>query len=649
MFKSITTQREPMSRVDTAWLRMEKPTNLMMITSVLVFDRALDVGRFKQMLADRFLAFRRFRQRTIDNQTQAFWETDRDFDLNWHVRRMALPGDASKLELEEYVSQLASTPLDKSKPLWQFHIVENYQGGSALISRIHHCYADGLALVQVMLSLTDTTDDAVAAVKAPEKVRLKVDGGTVFQRLLEPAKYGFDQMMAASEKAASMFIDFAKAPDRAFDALKNGAGEATEIVAELANAFKLPDDPITRFRGPLGVSKRVAWCEPLPLELVKSIGKALDCTVNDVLMACAAGALRQYLLDKGDDAPIAGIRATVPVNLRPLEHAKKLGNHFGLVFLELPIGESNPMARLFAVKRSMKKLKSSRQAIVSFGLLAALGLGPALVQRPALELFSRKATAVATNVPGPQQPLYLVGAKIIEQMFWVPQTGSIGMGFSILSYNGAVHFGLIVDKKNVPVPDDITRQFAPELEKLLLLTLMGVASVEESEALKMPKVPGLAIKSIEQRAKRSAAQLLEAIPQKPRDARAKPAKVKQVASKQAASKQAASKQAASKQANAGAANTSVSAKSAIQKTRARATAKSVLKNPPVKTAKLTRAPEKSKPELPVPAIKTAPSKAAKAAPLRASKSLPAKRAIKLAPTSATRASARARAMLAGID
>ena len=626
MFKSITAQREPMSRVDTAWLRMEKPTNLMMITSVLVFDRALDVARFKQMLADRFLAFRRFRQRAIDNQTQAFWETDRDFDLNWHVRRMALPGDASKQELEEYVSQLASTPLDKSKPLWQFHIVENYHGGSALVSRIHHCYADGLALVQVMLSLTDTTDDAVAAVKAPEKVRLKVDGGTVFERLLEPAKHGFEQMMAASEKAANMFMNFAKAPDKAMGALKYGAGEATEIVSELANAFKLPDDPITKFRGPLGVSKRVAWCDPIPLDLVKSIGKALDCTVNDVLMACAAGALRQYLLDEGEPAPEAGIRATVPVNLRPLEHAKRLGNHFGLVFLDLPIGEANPMARLMAVKRCMQKLKSSRQAIVSFGLLAALGLGPAMVQRPALELFSRKATAVATNVPGPQQPLYLVGAKIIEQMFWVPQTGSIGMGFSILSYNGSVHFGLIVDKKNVPVPDDITRQFKPELEKLLLLTLMGVTSVEAAEALKMPKKPSAVIKSIEQNAKRTASELLAEI-QKPK--LQKPKVSARKSAKSSAKKIKSLKMSSSNPLAALAQKTPIKARVSL-----------------AKATKAKPTPERK------PSVKVnlqnaqTPRKSAKIVLKSASKPMAAKRSTKPSAVAASRASARARALLA---
>lgn len=479
MFKALSSGREPMSRVDTAWLRMERPTNLMMITSVLTLDGALDIATLKSILSERFLAFRRFRQRAVEIASQSFWEFDKDFDLNWHVRRVALPGLATKEELEEYVSQMASTPLDKSKPLWQFHIVENYQGGTALVSRVHHCYADGMALVQVLLSLTDTTAAASLELR-PVKARLKVDGGTVFQRLLEPARLGFDQVKAFGEKAADALVNYAKDPEKTLESLMSGAHEIGEIVSELATAITLPDDPQTVFRGPLGVSKRVAWCDPIPLELVKSVGKVLDCTVNDVLMACAAGALRQYMLDIGETPPEIGIRATVPVNLRPLEHAKKLGNHFGLVFLDLPVHEANPIARLFAVRACMLKLKSSRQAMVSFGLLAALGLGPAMVQRPALEMFSRKATAVATNVPGPPVPLYLAGLKITDQMFWVPQTGSVGMGLSILSYNGMVHFGLIVDKKNVLLPNLIVQRFKPELEKLLMLTLLGAHTVEHA-------------------------------------------------------------------------------------------------------------------------------------------------------------------------
>ena len=464
--------REPMSKVDTAWLRMERPTNRMMITGVLMFAGPLDPKRIKALLAERFLAFRRFRQKAVVGVNGAHWETDPDFDLDWHVRVARLPGAADKLELERFVSELASSPLDMSKPLWQFHVIEDYtssdiRGGGVLVARIHHCYADGLALVQVLLSLTDTAPQAEAHAELA-KTWLKRDRGSVLERLLEPMQGGLHKAVAIGEKTwakiAQMMADPAVAAEFAH--------EGSEITRELAIALTLSDDPRTALKGRLGVAKRVAWAEPLPLDEVKVLGKALGCTVNDVLLACAAGAIRGYLRDLGDDVDGQTIRATVPVNLRPLEHAKKLGNHFGLVFLDLPIGEPNPLRRLERVAACMRDLKGRRQAVVAFGLLAALGMAPAALQGPALELFSRKATAVATNVPGPQQPLFMAGVEVRELMFWVPQTGSIGLGLSILSYNGRVHFGVIGDHKRVRDPDAIVRRFGEEFEKLLLIALM---------------------------------------------------------------------------------------------------------------------------------------------------------------------------------
>jgi len=471
MFDAERGTREAMSKVDTAWLRMERPTNRMMITGVLMFAGALDAARIKALLGERFLAFRRFRQRAAIGANGAYWETDEDFDLDWHVRVAALPGAADKAELEAFVSDLASTPLDHSKPLWQFHVVEDYVSpegrGSVLVARIHHCYADGLALVQVLLSLTDTAPQPEAHAELA-KTWLKRDRGSVLERLLEPMQGGLQKMFSAGEKTwakiAQMLADPAVAADIAH--------EGSEITRELAIALTLSDDPITPLRGKLGVVKRVAWADPLPLDEVKTLGKALGCTVNDVLLACAAGAIRGYLRDLGEDVDGLTIRATVPVNLRPLEHAKKLGNHFGLVFLDLPIGEPNPLRRLERVAACMRELKGRRQAIVAFGLLAALGMGPAALQQPALELFSRKASAVATNVPGPQQPLFMAGVEVRELMFWVPQTGSIGLGLSIISYNGRVHFGVVGDSKRVQDPDAIVQRFGSEFEKLLLIALM---------------------------------------------------------------------------------------------------------------------------------------------------------------------------------
>ncbi len=459
--------REAMSRVDTAWLRMERPTNPMMITGVLMFDEAMSLQKLKRVIQRRFLSYQRFGQKPVEGTTGAQWVTDEAFDLDWHVRLSGLPGKAGavaeKKALERFASQLASSPLDPTKPLWQFHLVERYRGGSALVARIHHCYADGIALVQVLLSLTDTSREPAEA-KRLDQAWLKQEAAPVARRV-----GAMDRYMKLGGKMVEQGMAMYRDPTLAGVVAKEGG----EIARELVTALALPDDPPSLLRGRLGVSKRVAWADPINLEEVKAVGRACDCTVNDVLMAAAAGALRGYMLERGEDLDGITLRATVPVNLRPLEHARKLGNHFGLVFLELPVGEDNPLRRLERVASCMNQLKNSRQAIVAYGLLAALGIAPPLIQEVALEMFSRKASAVATNVPGPQQPLYMAGCKLRDMMFWVPQTGSIGIGLSIMSYRGQVHFGLISDARLIPDPDAVIRRFAGEFEKLLYLALMG--------------------------------------------------------------------------------------------------------------------------------------------------------------------------------
>ncbi len=464
-----TARREPIAKVDTAWLRMEQPTNLMMITGVIELAGAVDFEHFRRIVANRFLAFPRFRQKAVDHPRGCWWEEDDHFELSSHIRRTALPGKAGKAELEELVSELASTPLDSTKPLWQFHFVENHVGGPVAISRIHHCYADGIALVQVMLSLTERSAEASNRLVEQEAWKQKrAAESNIFNRLTAPARQSAGLIQNVSQKVIDEAGDLLREPHKAAQYLC-GAGE---IVSELATALLLEDDPPSRFKGSLGVRKRVSWAAPIPLEEVKAVGHALGATVNDVLISVMTGALHRYLVESGDDPAGLTMRATVPVNLRPLEHARDLGNHFGLVFLDLPIGETNPLARLYQVVEFMEQLKRSKQAVMSLGLLAALGMGPAALQKPALELFSRKASTVLTNVPGPQQTLYMAGAPIREMMFWVPQTGSIGMGISIISYRGQVFCGLITDHKLVPDPETVMAHFLEEFDNLLHLTLL---------------------------------------------------------------------------------------------------------------------------------------------------------------------------------
>ena len=162
----------------------------------------------------------------------------------------------------------------------------------------------------------------------------------------------------------------------------------------------------------------------------------------------------------------------VPVNLRPMEQAYKLGNRFGLAPLVLPIGVDNPIERVYEVRRRMNHLKGSFQPLVAFSLLAVAGLLIKPAQDAMLGLFNKKTTAVMTNVPGPKEKLKFCGSTIEENMFWVPQTGDVGVGVSILSYGGGVQFGLITDSTLCPDPQTIIDEFEPEFAKLAIVSLM---------------------------------------------------------------------------------------------------------------------------------------------------------------------------------
>ena len=471
------TNREKISGVDTAWLRMEQPANLMMIVGVMMFDRKVRLADVKRVLAARWLGFRRFRQKAVQDAAGAWWEEDGDFDMGAHVIAVDLPGRAGKEELEELVSELASAPLDFDRPLWQFHLVRNYAGGAALITRIHHCYADGIALIQVMLSMTHATAEGSLALPA-EEIQAPAGGeGDFLAQLLKP-------VTAALGGAAGIGKEL----------LAEGAAKkGVDFASEVAKLVLMGRDAPTRFKGALGARKQVAWAEPLPLEEVKVAGKALGCSINDVLLSMAAGALRDYLQEKGDTVDGLEIRAIVPVNLRPPGEGKSLGNHFGLVFLELPIGMEHPLERLYEVRRRMRALKGSYQPVIALGLLSAVGYGPRLIQEQVTNLLGNNASAVMTNVPGPQHPLFFAGRRIRELDFWVPQSGGIGMGVSILSYDGRIQFGVITDAGLVPDPDRIVGRFADEFDKLMWITLMspwGEDAIEEVAAAAAPAKAG---------------------------------------------------------------------------------------------------------------------------------------------------------------
>lgn len=455
-----------MSGVDRAWLLMERPASPMLVVVLIVLSAAVRRERLRRLLAERFLCFPRFRCLPVNETVGGRWVEATQFDLDDHIQCVSLPAGAGQPELEALVGELASTALNPSRPLWSFHLVAGYGAGSALIVRIHHCYADGVALLQVLLSLCGRNSRGRGAAKpsrsgAPEDSATSDTGsiGAVLRGgadLLERGlHYGLHPLEAGA--AARPLVDFS---------------------AELARLGLMPDEPVTRLKHPLSGIKRAAWAQSLALEEVHVIGRVLGCTVNDVLVSVLAGALGRYLAAQGEDVTGLTLRAVVPVNLRTASStAPSLGNDFGLVFVELPVGIRHPLERLYAVRSVMQHLKASPQALITLGLLATVGSLPASIEELVLAQLGAKASLVASNLPGPNQRLRLAGATVSQVLFWVPQAGGIGTGVSMLTYCGRVQLGVIADRELIARPAELVEAMTSEFERLVFLVLLGAGSL----------------------------------------------------------------------------------------------------------------------------------------------------------------------------
>ncbi len=476
---------ERMSKVDTAWLRMDCDANLMMIVGVWQLAPGIKHAAVCERIEGSLLKYDRFKQRVVVDAAGATWVNDRNFDLANHILREKLPAapkgteGGQQLALQDRVAALATQRLDPKRPLWQMHLIEDYTGpdgvkGSALIVRIHHCIADGIALISVTMSLVDGG--------APPPERRKKDAAAagaedwIADTLLKPFTDITVKALGAVGEGAARSLGMLGDPRKGMEQGMSGSIDVAKVLLQVvkdgAALALMPDDSKTRLKGKPGGKKKVAWCQPIPLDEVRAVGKALNCSINDVLLSCVAGALGEYLKSYGDDIKGQEIRAMVPVNLRPLDQAHKLGNRFGLVPLVLPIGVENPIERVYEVRRRMAALKGSYQPLLAFSLLAVAGLLIKPAQDAMLNLFAKKTTAVMTNVPGPREKLKFCGATLEQSMFWVPQSGDVGLGVSILSYGGGVQFGVITDSLLCPDPQRIIDEFVPEFAKLSIVTLM---------------------------------------------------------------------------------------------------------------------------------------------------------------------------------
>jgi WS/DGAT/MGAT family acyltransferase len=465
---------ERMSPVDRAWLLMERPTNPMTIVAVMVLGGRLTRRQLCSLVEASFMRFDRFRCRPVANGLAAHWVRTDGLDLADHILSAALPGPGGQEELEALVGELAGTPFNPSRPWWTFHVVERYGRGSAIIARIHHCYADGIALMRVLLGMADGAPAVESHV--PQKAESAPHGGFSLGSLYAPALSLVANTLREGANLLDQSVNLTLHPQKALDAAAGAAG----ILGELARMSVLANDPPTQLKRALCGSRRVAWAPPLAFDEVRTIGLVLGCTVNDVLVATLAGALGKYLEDQGERTEGLSLHAAVPVNLRQEnDGVDALGNRFGLVFVELPVGIRHPLERLYAVHAAMKALKGSSEALVTFGLLAAVGALPAAVEETAIEAFTAKASLVASNVPGPRSEIRIGGVPVTQMLFWVPQAGSIGTGVSMLSYNGRVQFGVISDRQLISEPRKLVELVETEFERLVLLVLLGGHALQD--------------------------------------------------------------------------------------------------------------------------------------------------------------------------
>ncbi|KPA10864.1 Diacylglycerol O-acyltransferase [Candidatus Magnetomorum sp. HK-1] len=472
------------NNIDNFWLNLDGNTNLMIITTVFEFDKPLDYDRLCETIEKRWLIYDRFKMRLTEPVLGLpKWETDLNFDIRSHVQRVALPGKGDKVALQDMISDLTSIPLDRTRPLWQVHLIENYNGGCVLFWRIHHCIADGISLSHVLLSTADKSADAPLP-----KTKISIKSDT-------PNNVKNENILGKTFELLTRPLNLKKWKKTASD------------VANIGNLLtkQMVSDSQTVFKGKIGVRKCIAWSDPMSLAEAKSIGKLLGGTLNDVVVTAVTGALRRYLLEKNTTMDDVNIRVSMPVNIRERGTESDLGNQFGLVNLDLPVSIEDPILRFNEVKKRNDKIKNSSEATTSFQALKTMGMAPGKISKKAADFFADKGTAVFSNVPGPKNPIYFAGQEMKNIMFWVPRTGHMGMGISIISYNGKITMGLASDEKRVSDPQTILEYFKEEMkdfrqlvefEETLKKQIQASQGIESALPLQnISKKPACAVKS----------------------------------------------------------------------------------------------------------------------------------------------------------
>jgi WS/DGAT/MGAT family acyltransferase len=457
------TERRSIGPVDTMWLNMDQPNNLMVIDGVMWFDESIDFERLGPLLQRRLIdRYPVFSQRPLPPDYPfgvSHWEDDADFDLSRHLRRHTLPAPGNLEALQRFVEGRMSVPFDHAHPMWEMTLVEGYGSGCALVSRFHHALADGAALSQVMLSLTDASPTPDL-----EEIETKESSSHHAGGLLGAAQALRDtgaQTVRGGLRAISLLPELAN-PSLAKDMLELGWR-----TGKIADKLLLGHNPQTPFSGEPGVDKRAVWSGPRTIDDVKSVCRLTGATINDVLVAAVSGAVNAYLRDHGVN-PV-DLTTMVPVNVRPPDRPlpRELGNKFALVYLKLPTGVTPPLQRVAESKRRMDSIKNSPEALITFGMNSLIGRTEPHVSKSIVNFFSAKAIGVTTNVIGPKSQRYVVGVPIAGTVSWVPGSGRQTLGVCIFSFAGTVRVGFKADATVLPDAEKLVHAFDEEMDQLL--------------------------------------------------------------------------------------------------------------------------------------------------------------------------------------
>ena len=442
-----------MEPVDTMWLNMDRANNLMIIESLMTLESPMDWERFVGVLQQRVLDhYPVFSQKPVPSRAGRLlpphWEDDEHFSLERHLHRVTLAAPGGDEELQAFVTAHLSQPLPHDRPLWEMHLIDGYGDGAAVYSRLHHSMADGIALTQVLLSMTD---------ESPERDVDETElAGTHARGPLGAAAH-----LAGAAGSALLDVPRLLTTEHLGDAASL-AVKATGVATKLL----FSGNPTSPVKGVATSDKRAIWAPPVPLDDVVAIAHGTGTTVNDVLMSALAGALSTYLAARHGAA--VDIPTMVPVNLRPVDQPlpRDLGNRFALVLFSLPSALGTPFARLAETKRRMDAIKDSPEAVMTFGLIEGLGLTGPELERVVTDFFANKATGVTTNVPGPTTARYVAGTRITGMLGWVPESGNQTLGTSIFSYDGSVFVGFKVDTGVITHPEELVSAFVGEIEAL---------------------------------------------------------------------------------------------------------------------------------------------------------------------------------------